>query len=120
MKKLGASRGNLVKVIRGRLVSQQNFTKWSVKASRRNLVMRDTFQHPVVPYQFFCLAYARLFTCDQSLVRVIMVEEAWVDKCLQMTPKPSRPESIAPLTLDLDAMHSHNRNSSPSRVCSTL
>jgi hypothetical protein len=109
-----------VKVTRGRLVLQRNFTKWSVKASRRDLVMRDTFHYPVVPSQFFCLACSRLFTCDQSLVRMIMVKVAWVDGCLQMMPKPSGPGSIALLTPVLDALCSHNGNSSSSRVCSAL
>jgi hypothetical protein len=107
-----------VKVTRGRLVPQRNITKWSVKASRRSLVMRDTFHHQTVPCQF--VACSRLFTCDQSLVKVIMAEEAWVDRCLQMTPKPSRLESIAPLTPVLDALCSDNGNSRPSRVCSAL
>jgi hypothetical protein len=115
-----ASRRNLVKETRGRLVLQRNITKWSVKASRRNLVMRDTFRHLVFPCQFFCLACSCLFIGDQFLVRVIMAEGAWVDRCLQMSPKPSRPGSIAPLTLTLDALHPHNGNSGPSRVYSAL
>jgi hypothetical protein len=61
-----------------------------------------------------------LFTGDQFLVQVIMVEGAWVDRCLQMLLKPNRPGSIAPLTPTLDALRPHNENNGPSRVCSTL
>jgi hypothetical protein len=72
---LAVSRRSLVKETRGRLILQRNITKWPVKASRRSLVMRDTFPHPVVPCQFFNLACSRLFTGDQSLVRIIIAQE---------------------------------------------
>jgi hypothetical protein len=48
-KKLVASRRSLVKVTKGRL-PHRNITKWSVEASRRSLVMRDTFPHLVVSH----------------------------------------------------------------------
>jgi hypothetical protein len=79
---LVVSRRSLVKETRDRLVPQRNTTMWSMKASRRNLVIRNTFHHLVVPCQFFYLACSHLFTSDQFLVQVIMVEGAWVDRCL--------------------------------------